>query len=293
MKLYANLHTHSTHSDGQYTPLELVRVAKAEGYKAIAITDHDTATAYPELQKACEEEGLECLFAVEFSVMYPKEYHIVAFDFDPEYPPMNEYLRQMSARQTDNTKHCFDAAALKGAVAGITWDEVLEFNKGVSWIANNHVYKAMIAKGLAKEENYIKWFQADFNHQRALYPPLYPFKTLPEIVALVKEAGGFCILAHPHGCLDDIDYFLECGIVGIEVYHRDLTDEEQERALKIALERGLFISGGSDHYGLCGGCYKSYPTEEELKKGRHYIPELSTGAIKEHYEEIKNRKLNR
>ena len=276
MKLYANLHTHSTHSDGQYTPTELVRVAKAEGYRAIAITDHDTATAYPELKRACEEEGLECLFAVEFSVMVPKE-----------------YLRQMGARQTDNTKHCFDAAVAKGAVSGITWDEVLEFNKGVSWIANNHVYKAMIAKGLAKEENYIKWFQADFNHQRALYPPLYPFKTLPEIVSLVKEAGGFCIIAHPHECLDDIDYFLECGIVGLEVYHRDLTDEEQERALKIALERGLFIGGGSDHRGLCGGCYSSYPTEEELKKGRHYIPELSTGVTKEHYEEIKNRKLNR
>ena len=190
MKLYANLHTHSTHSDGQYTPTELVRVAKAEGYRAIAITDHDTATAYPELKRACEEEGLECLFAVEFSVMVPKEYHVVAFDFDPEYPPMKEYLRQMGARQTDNTKHCFDAAVAKGAVSGITWDEVLEFNKGVSWIANNHVYKAMIAKGLAKEENYIKWFQADFNHQRALYPPLYPFKTLPEIESALPT-GSF------------------------------------------------------------------------------------------------------
>ena len=293
MELYANLHTHSTHSDGQYTPGELVRVAKAEGYKAIAITDHDTATAYPELKEACEKEGLECLFATEFSVLEPKEYHIVAFDFDPEYPPMKEYLWQMGERQTDNTKHCFDAAVAKGAVSGITWEEVLEFNKGISWIANNHVYKAMIAKGLVKKENYIKWFQADFNHQRALYPPLYPFKTLPEIVKLVKDAGGFCILAHPHNCLDDIDYFIECGIVGIEVLHRDLTDDEQKRALKIALEKNLFISGGSDHYGLCGGCYSSYPTDEELKKSRHYIPELSTGVLREHYEEIKNRKLNR
>ena len=293
MKLYANLHTHSTHSDGQYTPSELVEVAKAEGYHAIAITDHDTATAYPELKAACEAADMECLFAVEFSVMVPKEYHIVAFDFDPEYPPMKEYLWQMGERQTDNTKHCFDAAVAKGAVSGITWDEVLTFNKGVNWIANNHVYKAMLDKGLVKKENYIKWFQADFNHQRALYPPLYPFKTLPEIVQLVKEAGGFCILAHPHDCLDDIDYFLECGIVGLEVYHRDLTDEEQKRALEIALERGLFIGGGSDHRGLCGGCYSSYPTEEELKNSRHYIPELSTGVTKEHYEEIKNRRLNR
>ena len=50
MKIYANLHTHSTHSDGVYTPAELVKIAKDEGYGAIAITDHDTATAYPELK---------------------------------------------------------------------------------------------------------------------------------------------------------------------------------------------------------------------------------------------------
>ena len=54
MKLYANLHTHSTHSDGKYSPAEMVKVAKDEGYKALAITDHDTATAFPFLKEECE-----------------------------------------------------------------------------------------------------------------------------------------------------------------------------------------------------------------------------------------------
>lgn len=67
MKLYANLHTHSTHSDGKYSPEEMVKVAKAEGYKALAITDHDTATAYPFLKAECEKEGLDCIFGVEFT----------------------------------------------------------------------------------------------------------------------------------------------------------------------------------------------------------------------------------
>ena len=57
MKIYANLHTHSTHSDGVYTPAELVKIAKDEGYGAIAITDHDTATAYPELKAECDKLG--------------------------------------------------------------------------------------------------------------------------------------------------------------------------------------------------------------------------------------------
>ena len=110
MKNYANLHSHTIHSDGVFTPTELVRVAKAEGYRALAVTDHDTATAYPELKAACEAEGLECIFGVEFSVMNPKDYHIVGFNFDPEYPPMKKYLEQMSLRETDNTRLCFEEA---------------------------------------------------------------------------------------------------------------------------------------------------------------------------------------
>ena len=82
-------------------------VAKKEGYKAIAITDHDTATAYPYLKAACEKENMECVFGVEFSVQEPGDFHIVGFNFDPEYPKMKKYLEDMAMRQTDNTKKCF------------------------------------------------------------------------------------------------------------------------------------------------------------------------------------------
>ena len=66
MKKYANLHSHSTHSDGVYTPEELARIAKDEGYTALAITDHDVATAYPELKAACDALGMESRLGCEF-----------------------------------------------------------------------------------------------------------------------------------------------------------------------------------------------------------------------------------
>ena len=278
MKIFANLHTHSTHSDGPYSTAELVKVAKAEGYGALAITDHDTATAYPELKKACADEGLECIFGVEFSVRVPKPYHILGYDFDPEYPAMKKYLAEMAARQTDNTKGCFDLAVKNG---------------GIAWLCNNHVFNALLAKGLVKQENYMAWFIENFEVQRGYFPPSYDFKSLPELIELIKAAGGFAIVAHPHGFLDDIDDLIALGIVGLEVCHPDLTEEEQKRALAIALEKGLFIGGGSDHSGLCGGYYGSYPTEEELKKSCHYIPALSAGTSKEYFEELKTRKLSR
>lgn len=291
MKFYANLHTHSTHSDGQYTPAELASVAKAEGYRALAIADHDTATAFPELKEACEREGLECMFAVEFSVEKPLACHVVAFDFDPEYPEMKKYLADMGARQTNNTKCCFEEALENGSIQGITWEEVLEYNKNIIWLCNNHVFRAMLAKGLVEQCNYREWFLTNFRDQRGKYPPSIPFKTLPEITALVKAAGGFCVCAHPTtALLDHVDILLDNGIEGFEL-PRDA--ERRERAYRICMEKGLYISGGSDHGGLCGGMYSAYPNEEALKASKHYIEPLSVGVYEHHFRELQTRKINR
>ena len=295
MDFYGMLHGHSTHSDGVLTPAEMVKVAKAEGYKAIAITDHDTATAYPELKAACEEEGMECLFGVEFSSS-PTGLHLVAFSFDPEEPEIKQYLADMGERQTDNTHKCFNASVERGTISGITWDEVLEYNKGIPWICNNHLFRAMMAKGLVKQDDYMNWWNINFKGQPGKYPPIKPFKHVPDIVNMVKKAGGFVICAHPTGpWLTDerIDQLIQWGIEGLEVYHPDLTPEEQQRAYQIAMDRGLFISGGQDHCGRCGGLYSSYKSEEELKNSVHYIPDHSCGVLKEHFEELKAHKLMR
>lgn len=291
---YANLHSHSTHSDGKYTPRELVKLAKEEGYKAIALSDHDIGTGFAELKEACEEENMEYVFAVEFTVIEPKPFHIVGFDFDPEYPPMKQYLAEMGKRQTDNTKQCFDEAVENGGITGIAWSEVLEYNKGIDWLCNEHVFRALKTKGLVEESQYMKWFETHFLHQRGKYPPLYQFKTLSELVRLIKEAGGFAIVAHPkHSQLDEMDLLLDCGIEGLEVWHSDLTEEERERAYRIGMERNLYLSGGTDHSGICGGLYAGYSNEEELKKSGYYIPPLSMGVPERYFREIKNRKKNR
>ena len=295
MELYANLHLHSTHSDGVYTPAELVLAAKAEGYHALAITDHDTGSAFGELKEACAREGMECLFGVEFSVVEPYDFHIVGFSFDPEYPEMKEYLAKMALRQTDNTKKCFDAAVLRGGISGITWEEVLEYNRGIPWLCNNHVFRAMKARGLVREEEYMAWLKANFTYTlRKQYPALYPFKNLFEITDLVRRAGGFTLCAHPKGRqLDKLDLLLAAGVEGLEVHHPDLTPEERERALGLCLEKGLFVSGGSDHSGLCGGLYGSYPTKEALHASHHFIPPRSAGVTEAHFRELQAHKLNR
>ena len=294
LKPYANLHLHSTHSDGVYSPSELVRIAKAEGYKALAITDHDTGSAFPELKRACEEEGMECIFGAEFSVSYPEHFHIVGFDFDSEYPEMKEYLANMAKRQTDNTKQCFDEAVSLGNISGITWDEVLEYNAGIPWMCNNHVFRAMQSKGLIEENEYMAWFNKNFKYQRGKFPPSYDFLPLKDMVSLIKRAGGLAVCAHPNmHQLGLIDMLIDAGVEGLEVLHPSISAEEKALSLKLCLERGLFISGGSDHSGLCGGYYDSFDSEEELRASDIYVEPFTVGTSLEHYRELRERKTNR
>ncbi len=280
---YANLHCHSTHSDGTYSPTELVSTAKKEGYKAIALTDHDTVTGCPEMKAVCEREGLEFIFGAEFCV---PGHHIVGFGFDPEYPRMKRYLADMGLRQTDNTKQCFDLAASKGDITGITWDEVLDYNKDIVCLCNNHIYRAMEAKGLVKESDYMVWFKKNFDKQRNLFPPICDFNTPKTMIELIHDAGGIAILAHPHNQVEYIPKLIKYGLDGVEAWHPKMTEAEMAEVHEIAQKNNMFISGGTDHFGLCGGFYGSYANEEELKKSKHYIPELTFGTTKEYFDMI-------
>jgi len=293
MKLFANLHTHSTHSDGVYTPRELARVAKGEGYKAIALTDHDVASGFPELRDECEALGLEYLLGCEFSGPWKElgvDLHIVGFDFNAEYAPMKEYLEQRSFCETYQTKVLFERGLAEGLISGISWDEVLEFNPTNTWLCNEHVFRAMKAKNLATDTDYPDFFAKVYGKRRAEVKLPYPFKNPKELIELIHGAGGIAIFAHPgknYGGVELIPELVRLGIDGAEVWHRLLTPDEKTKVLQAALKYNLYVSGGSDHDGLCGGQYQRYtdPTTSEF-----FTPELSTGTTEYFYNEIKNKR---
>ena len=294
MEFYANLHSHCTHSDGKYTPEEIVKVAKEEGYKAFAITDHDTATSWPHLKAACEKEGLDYIFGVEFTANSPLlksgYFHMVAFNFDPEYPEMKDYLQKLSINETAQTKYCFDRGVAEGKLLGITWDEVLDYNKDITWLCNEHLFRAMKAKGLVTDLDYGEFFRSFFGPRRYEFQVPYEFLQVDELIDLVHRAGGIILVAHPKNQLHLIDNLLEMGLDGLEVWHADLTEEERALAFKIGTEKKLFMSGGSDHSGLCGGMYDTY---EDPTTSPHYIEPMSCGVPYEYFVELKNGKVNR
>lgn len=291
-EIYANLHNHTTHSDGVYTPDEIVKIAKDEGYLAFATTDHDVTTGNKETIEACKKYGLDYLFGCEF-MTYAKDFdvtfHIAAYDFDSELPEMKEYLRRCSVTMTERTKACFEIGKREGLIpSAITWQNVIDDNRGVSWFCNDHVFRTMKKMGLAVDADYPPFLHNIFFKYWNAVPDVYEKLPIEELIPLIKRAGGLVIVAHPHNHLDKIPRLIELGIDGIEVWHPDLDEKEFPVALKIAMDNNLYISGGSDHSGLCGGQYAFY---EDYKSCEYYIPECSMGTTKEFFDEIKERKL--
>lgn len=292
LKLYASLHMHSTHSDGVYTPKELVAVGKDEGYRALALTDHDTVTGNAEVIEECKKAGLEAIFGIEFSAECKElgcNFHITAFHFDPEHPEMKDYLCKLSEKETDQTRTLFKRGVDIGYIKNITWDEVVEYNKGITWLCNEHVFRAMKAKKLLTDLDYPEFFETCFGEYRGQVPDKYEFMEASELIPLIHRAGGIAILAHPHNQLWCIDKLLKFGIDGIEVWHSMLPMDERREALKIAQKHDLYVSGGADHEGLLGGEYSKYEHPEDTI---FWVPPLSVGTTEFFFDEIRDMKKN-
>ncbi len=158
LEIYASLHAHSTHSDGVYSPRELARIAKEEGYSAMAVTDHDTVTANEELRIECERLGLESIFGCEFSTRSKTTglaYHITAFHFDKEHPEMKKYLEDLSEKETHQTRELFRRGVEIGYIKGISWEEVIDLVHragGICCLAHPtrqlHTVEALVSIGI-------------------------------------------------------------------------------------------------------------------------------------------------
>ena len=203
---------------------------------------------------------------------------------------MKQYLDDLGRRETEQTRFLFDRGVRLGKIKGIEWDEVLEYNKGIAWICNMHLWRAMLHKGLLTPADRGWFWRELFGDHRYEVPNRGMFKQEHEVIQLIRDAGGIALVAHPHDQLCHLDALIEMGLEGLEVWHHLLTEEEKTEALKLAHEKNLYISGGSDHHGFCSGYYGK---NTDPKDSPYYAPYLSYGTTKEYFEEIKHRRLMR
>lgn len=251
MPKFCDLHTHSTFSDGTFTPTQLIYEAERIGLDAVALCDHNTIAGLPEFISAAEGRGVEAVAGVEFSTEYlDTELHILGLFIRPEhYSSVNEKLNEYTRRKDASNRELIEKLRCKGYC--------LDYGKIKASTPDGNVNRAHIAAELTRL-GYTSSIKQAF---KTLLSPKCGYYTPPkrpdafETIGFIRSIGAVPILAHPFLNLDEpsLRVFLEkakpFGIAGMETVYSLYSEETSAVAKSIAREFGLCESGGSDFHG--------------------------------------------
>jgi predicted metal-dependent phosphoesterase TrpH len=247
---FIDLHMHSTFSDGQLAPAELIKMASERGLAAVALADHDCLDGNPEYVEAAANANIESITGVELSCVYQgRDLHILGYGVDPADEPLKAMLAKfVEAREQRGIKIVEKLEALG---VKIDMEKVFE-NAGAGALGRPHIAGALVEGGFVKD------FNDAFNKYIGEDGPAYvdKYKMSPEdAVYYIHGAGGLAFVAHPGFYMEDLDAFyqlLENGFDGIEVFHSKHKTQTANQLRSIANELGLLESGGSDFHGFAG-----------------------------------------
>ncbi len=288
MKPEADLHTHSTASDGTLRPAELVGLAADIGLRCLAVTDHDTTAGLAEALAAGRELGIEVVPGCELSVDFrPGVMHILGLWIPPDAPHLNSVLSEL--RQSRYDRNLRILQKLDDLGISIQYEELKAMVRDEkSSIGRPHIARAMIRRDVVPDV--ASAFRDYLGAGKKAYVPkakLEPKKA----VETLKRDGATVILAHPYSLglsweqtEEELRELQSYGLDGLEVHYPLHSPEHTRRYFALAMRLGLLISGGSDFHGsvkphifLGRGCSNlaiSYELVEAMKKHRamHGLP---------------------
>lgn len=243
----ADLHCHSFFSDGNLSPKELIDLALAQGLSGLSITDHDTIDAYIEAIPYAKEKGLRLGTGIELSSLYKKKsVHILGYDVNVEHPYLKQFCQSQRAKRAVRNAKILEKLARCGFF--IDEKELKALETFQRTIGRPHIAKIMVDKG------YVTSVQQAFSLYLADDKCCYVTSESPgidEVIDVIKEASGKVFLAHPHLYHSSrlVKEILSYPFDGIECYYGRAGKDIEQRWMKVALDKGLLISGGSDFHG--------------------------------------------
>lgn len=279
---YANLHLHSTHSDCQLTPEQLILIGKSLGYRALALTDHETDSGVKDFLLLAKKEGIQAISGCEFYGKYDRyNLHLTALDYDMEDPCIRRFIKERVELETECTRKRVELGIQKGFIENLKWDDVIELNPDGAWICIDSVINTMRIKKLVPADyNWTAFRNNVFKSPEAL-SFAQPSPSAEEVIKIVRKAGGVVALAHPIGQTHLVDKLVDMGLNGIEVSHPDLPGHDPYLAAEAADTFHLYRCGGTDHTGPMSGC-----------GGNLAIP-VFHGITEEEFTTLRERRLGR
>jgi Predicted metal-dependent phosphoesterases (PHP family) len=247
MDTKADLHLHTTASDGKLSPEELVSLAESESLDYIAVTDHDTTEGIPKALLKSKELSLNVIPGIELSTQHNGEtVHILGYFKNDDYmkDTFQKILLDMKLHRLNRGKKIIENLK-KFFNIELDYDDILKEAKGV--IARPHIARAIIKSGYDYEWEYI------FNSLIGKNSPAYvPNKKLSTVdgIKLLKSVNALVILAHPILIKKtSLDEMLKLNFDGLEAVYWQNPPEYTEHCISMALGNNMLITGGSDFHG--------------------------------------------
>lgn len=239
-----DLHIHSCHSDGTYTPAEIVRMAARARLSLVALSDHDCISGVQEAMAEGKKLGVPVLPGVELDNEWPHELHILGLDVDPEHPVLlraMEVARERRDRRNEIIFSQLDAAGI----------EIRPFMEtGQTSTTKLHIAHALIQGGYAAEVK-----EAFSKYLKPGTPGYYTEKrfTPQQVIEIIHRADGIPVLAHPCHIRENfytlLKALMDWGLMGIEAFYPSNTPRQTEQFLSVARQYKLMVTCGSDFHG--------------------------------------------
>jgi predicted metal-dependent phosphoesterase TrpH len=247
-----DLHTHSLASDGTDTPGELINKAHARGISVLGLMDHDTIAGWDEATSYLRP-GMSLVLGSEISCQTSDgtSVHMLGMLFDRE----NNALAEVLSTTRDNrlTRMNRIIGRLNEAGFEITIEDVLAQLAPGATLGRPHLADALIAKKIvaSRDEAFTELLHNNSRYYISHYSP-----TPEDAIKLIKQAGGVAVIAHPLASLrgrtvsiDSFKSMVEAGLDGIEISHRDQSEDERQLLREVVEQYGIIATGSSDYHG--------------------------------------------
>ena len=245
-KQRADLHIHTTASDGTLTPEQTVQEAARIGLGALGIADHDTVDGIAPAIAASRDTNVIVVPAVEINTDYGKdEIHILGYYINHESKALNTHLEHFRFERAERGRLIVERLNEMGL--NVSLDRVFQI-AGKGSVGRPHIARAIVEAGYASSMNGA--FGKYLIRGAPAYVPRHKL-TPSQAIDIIREAGGVAVLAHPGNskCDELIPELVKTGLQGIEVYHTDHSSAKARHYNEIARRYGLIATGGSDSHG--------------------------------------------
>jgi len=245
--VYADLHTHTTCSDGVHSPAALVERAAERGIQVLSVTDHDTISGLEAAAAAAQAAGMCFVAGTELSVtLAGDELHLLAYGFDPSHAGLQRHLAAMQDARRERAWAMVERLRERGVE--VEDERLRDEIASIHAVGRPHVAAALVRAGRVNTER--DAFDQYLGRGKPGYVPKPAFAA-SEALTLVHEAGGIGVLAHPGHWTSgtQVRRLVEKGLDGLELQHPSHDASLRRYYQRLARGHDLLMTGGSDYHG--------------------------------------------